>query len=106
MSRRESIAISLGTPIAEEENALAIDAIHDTFALRHGSIALVAVIPVTGLKDFNRSHGYTCGFHVPELVMTYQSGSHCDALDFSVQLKFAHAFPVFELTPSRHIRLP
>jgi hypothetical protein len=42
--------------MAEEENALAIDALHDAFALWDRLRAFVAVIPVTGFNDFNVSH--------------------------------------------------
>ena len=80
------MAISLRTPIAHEENALSIDSLHDAFALWNGFGAAVAVIPLSSFEYLHFAHDYTCGFHWPELVMTYQSGSHCVAFDFSVQL--------------------
>ena len=57
-------------------------------ALMRGYDSYIAVIVDRGgVSVFNKSnlaHSYTCGAHLPELVITYQFGWHCVALLRSV----------------------
>lgn len=58
-------------------------------ALIRGHDSYIAVIVDGGgvavFDKSNLAHCYTCGAHLPELVITYQFGWHCVALLRSVQ---------------------